>query len=142
MNLVIQKTDGRGLRNTLTITFVSNVDLSPSSSIVLSNLKETNTESNPSLPVHGNGSSLVGASAAWEKSSGILVFRLELPLLQNTPYVMHIDITNPDGFQIAPDLWVEVLGGDTPFPFKKIVLVNTAISKAPLFISGNLFSFF
>jgi len=129
-----QLSDGRNLFNTLTISFVSNVDLFPSSIIIVSNLRETSTASNPSLPIYGNGSSLFGAVSAWNQSSGNLSLHLQQPLLQNTLYVLNIDITNPDNFQLAPKIWVEVVGGDTQFP--SIRMDTAPGNSAALFISG------
>jgi len=129
-----QLSDGRNLLNTLTISFVSNVDLFPSSVIIVSNLRETSTASNPSLPIYGNGSSLFGAVSAWNQSSGNLSLHLQQPLLQNTLYVLNIDITNPDNFQLAPKIWVKVVGGDMQFP--SIRMDTAPGNSAPLFISG------
>ena len=129
-----QKTDGRSVENTLTVTLVSNVDLFPASTIVISNLTETNTASNSALPTYGNGSSLFAFSGAWDKPSGTLRLKVVVPLLQNVVYVLKFDITNPDRFQLDPDVRIHVVGGQTPFP--RVLMDSAESNAAPLFISG------
>jgi len=134
-----QKSDGASLKNTLTITLVSNVDLFPGSAVVIFGLTETNTPSNPALPVYGNSSSNFNSVGAWDQPSGALRLNVVLTLLQNTAYVLNFDVFNPSNFQLSPDVLIQVMSGRTLFPYVKMDSAHG--NSAPLFIAGFTLAF-
>ena len=99
--------------NTLTATLQINCDLSPSSTITMTNLTGSQTNDNNSLSIHSNPAAF-SSHGIWLQKEGILVVSVsESGTVQNTTYTLRFELQNSAVAHQPPSISVagEIIAG-------------------------------